>query len=84
MGNLKALKVSWQLNRDLLKMEQENFTNLEDDYRQGKVAYLDLVTGLSDLLAAKTNFYTNYINLMSSLAQYRYYEGTIYDFAARG
>jgi outer membrane protein TolC len=65
-----------------MRLEQSNFAILEEDYRQGKVAYLDLVTGLSDLLSARVSYYTNYISILTAMAQYRYYEGTIYETVA--
>jgi len=82
METLRNLKNNLQLNRELMRLEQVNFATLEEDYRQGKVAYLDLVTGLSDLLSARVSYYTNYINLLTAIAQYRYYEATIYETAA--
>jgi len=82
METLRNLKSNLHLNRELMRLEQVNFTTLEEDYRQGKVAYLDLVTGLSDLLSARVSYYTNYINLLTAIAQYRYFEATIYETAA--
>jgi outer membrane protein TolC len=82
MATLGSLKATFLLNKQLMALEQETFNNLEVDYRQGKVAYLDLVTGFSDLLNAKVDFFSTYISILSSLAQYRYYEGTIYDSVA--
>ena len=82
MQTLRNLKSNLQLNKELMRLEQSNFAILEEDYRQGKVAYLDLVTGLSDLLSARVSYYTNYISILTAMAQYRYYEGTIYETVA--
>jgi len=82
METLRNLKSNLQLNKELMRLEQSNFAILEEDYRQGKVAYLDLVTGLSDLLSARVSYYTNYISILTAMAQYRYYEGTIYETVA--
>jgi outer membrane protein TolC len=82
METLRNLKGNLQLNKELMRLEQSNIAILEEDYRQGKVAYLDLVTGLSDLLSARVSYYTNYISILTAMAQYRYYEGTIYETVA--
>ena len=79
MASLPSLGESFRLNKRLIALEQENFDHLEKDYREGKVAYLDLVGGLQDLLTAKVGFFTTYIAILQAQAQYRYYKGTIYD-----
>jgi outer membrane protein TolC len=57
--------------------------NIEQDYREGKVVYLDLITGLTALLNAKVNFFSTYFAAQQALAQYHFYEGTIADAVAR-
>ncbi len=76
---LKRLKQSDQLNRELLAISQESFDTIDANYRQGKSTYLDIINSLSDLLDAKTRVYNTYYSLLQNLAQYRYYEGTLYD-----
>ena len=82
MDTLTNLKDTWQLNRQLIALEQDNLTNIEQDYREGKVGYLDLVSGLNAVLSAKVNFYTTYFSTLQALAEYRYHEGTIFDAVA--
>ena len=78
-GNLQE---SWKLNMNLIALEQENLVNIEKDYREGKIGYLDLISGLNALLNAKVNFFTTYFAVQQALAQYHYYEGTIFDAVA--
>lgn len=79
MANLVSLKASHYLNKELMELEEESYQHLEGEYRQGRVSYLDLITALADLLDARVGFYTTYISILESLAEYSYYEGTLYD-----
>jgi outer membrane protein TolC len=76
LGNLAASRA---LSERLLTTEEESYASLQSEYRQGRVAYLDLTKGLSDLLAARLGFYATHISLLTTLATYRYHEGTLYD-----
>lgn len=79
MTNLASLKSSHRLNKELMDLETESYGHLEEEYRQGRVAYLDLITALADLLDSRVNFYTSYVSILENLAQYRYHEGTLYE-----
>ena len=83
MQSLSNLSEIWRLNLQLISLEQENLKNIEQDYREGKVVYLDLITGLTALLNAKVNFFSTYFAAQQALAQYHFYEGTIADAVAR-
>ena len=83
MQSLSNLSDIWRLNLQLITLEQENLKNIEQDYREGKVVYLDLITGLTALLNAKVNFFSTYFAAQQALAQYHFYEGTIADAVAR-
>lgn len=82
MATLDQLNTAYRLDGQLLKMTQESYDFLDQQYKLGKIQYLDLVTGLNDLLAAKVQYYTDYYTILQKLAQYRYYEGSLYDFIA--
>ena len=79
MLQLRLLQESYKLNVELLELSQQSYDFLEEEYRRGHIAYLDIITGLNDLLDAKTKYLTSYYSLLQSLAQYRYYEGTLYE-----
>jgi outer membrane protein TolC len=68
-----------KLNRELLGLEETSYKYVEADYRDGKIAYLDLVTSLNDLLDARIRSCSSIYSLAQDLAQYRYYEGNLYD-----
>ena len=79
MSNLQRIKRNYQLNQELLVLEEKSNRDLESQYREGKVTYLDLITELNSLLDAKVQFYTAHFEALTTLAQYRFYEGTIYE-----
>ncbi|MBI3554685.1 MAG: TolC family protein [Deltaproteobacteria bacterium] len=79
MLQLRLLQESYKLNVELLELSQQSYDFLEEEYRRGHITYLDIITGLNDLLDAKTKYLTSYFSLLQSLAQYGYYEGTLYE-----
>jgi outer membrane protein len=70
---------SFSMNRELLEIEEQTYQRLETQYREGKVAYLDLITGLKNLLDAKEQFYTSYFDVLQNFARYKYFEGKVYE-----
>ncbi len=79
MASISKTNQSYVLNQELLTLQEESNRDLEIQYREGKATYLDLITSLNSLLATKIQFYTSYFNALTSIAQYKYYEGKIYD-----
>jgi outer membrane protein TolC len=79
MADLSRIDHNFKLSRELLDMEEESSRNLETQYREGKVTYLDLITSLSSLLDAKVQFCTSYFDGLGSIARYKFYEGTLYE-----
>ncbi len=79
MLQLHTLQENFKLNLELLDLSQQSYDFLEEEYRRGRISYLDIITGLNDLLDAKTRYLTSYFSLLQSLAQDRYYEGTLYE-----
>lgn len=78
MSDLLRIKKSYALSQELLSFEEESNQNLEVQYREGKVTYLDLMTSLNHLLDARVRFYSSYFEALKSIAQYKYYEGKLY------
>lgn len=83
MLELVKLDQNYRLTRDLLSMEEESYQNLENFYREGKVAYLDLMTGMNNLLDAKIQFYSSYFDSLSGIAKFHFFEGTLYESIAQ-
>jgi outer membrane protein TolC len=79
MDSLKSQEASLRLSRELLDLEETSFAHLENEYRQGRVAYLDLITALTALFNARVGYYSAHMTALETLAQYRYHEGTIHD-----
>jgi outer membrane protein TolC len=69
----------YQLSKDLLSMDKESYDTMDADFRQGRVAYLDLITALNDLSDSQINFYEAYYNLRGTLDEIAFYEGKIYE-----
>jgi outer membrane protein len=79
MANLASVAQTYSLNQELLTLQEESNHEVEVQYREGKATYLDLISSLNNLLAVRLQFYTSYFNALTGMAQYKYYEGKIYD-----
>lgn len=77
--NVPVLKSSFQLNRKLLKLEQDSYRLLELDYRNGKIPYIDLITGLTNLLDSRVRLFRSTYELLSNQAEMLYFKGTLYE-----
>ena len=78
MADISRISRNYKLSQELLSLEEESNRNLEVQYHEGKVTYLDLITSLNNLLDAKVQFYTSYFEALQTIAKYRFYEGNIY------
>lgn len=56
--NILKIQKNYQLSKELLSMEKNNIDFIEREYRNGKIQYLDLVTGLNNYSDAQIKFYT--------------------------
>ena len=61
----------------ILKNEEESYDSLNRGYREGKVTYLDLITGLNDLYSARTQNQDLQYRLLKARADVAYYEGNL-------
>ena len=68
------------LTTQLLKAEEENYNSISTQYREGKLAYLDLITSLNDFLDAKLRHYAASFGLAEDLASIHFNQGNIYEF----
>ncbi len=67
------------LSKELLKVEQKNYSYIETDYREGRASYLDLIFANRDLLDSKVQIYRIFFELKQLLAQFKLLEGELYD-----
>lgn len=77
MIDLSKVRENLALTKDLFQYEEENYQNMDIQYREGKVQYLDLITTLNNMLDAKIQFYSAYFEALRQLVNYRYYAGTL-------
>ncbi len=79
MVERRKISRNYQLTKDLLSLEEESYSQLDERYRDGKVTYLDLITGLNSLLDARVQFSTAYFDALQNILTYDYYNGKIYE-----
>jgi outer membrane protein len=79
MLDIFRIQRSLVLSQELLLSEEQTYHSLESQYREGKVAYLDLVTGLNNLLDARLQFYSIYFEALSNKAKHSYFKGKLYE-----
>lgn len=68
-----------KLAHELVNLEKNNFEKIEQDYRNGKTTFLDLINSLTDYSLAEENYYQNYIDYKLILAKLFYHQGTIHE-----
>jgi outer membrane protein TolC len=78
MRKLIEYKTSLNLSHELMTLERQNYTSLENDYRSGKAGYLDLITGINDYIDARTRFMTAYFNLRRQKLAYEFHKGDLF------
>jgi outer membrane protein TolC len=78
MRKLIEFKTSLNLSQELMTLERQNYTSLENDYRSGKAGYLDLITSINDYIDARTRFMSAYFNLRKQKMTYQFHRGDLY------
>jgi outer membrane protein TolC len=83
MLSFNELKPQYDIAHELWNLEKENYDLIRENYQEGKVQYLDLITSLTNLFSAKQAFMNAAFGLAQTVAKYHYYEGTIYASASK-
>jgi outer membrane protein TolC len=83
LAGFTRIRRNYKLSLDLLAMEEESNHLVEQQYNDGKVTYLDLITSLNELLGAKVQFYSAYYEALLNVAKLDYYKGNIYESLAK-
>lgn len=78
MRKLTEYKTSLNLSYELMTLERQNYTSLENDYRSGKSGYLDLITSINDYVDARSRFMTAYFNLRRQKLAYEFHKGDLF------
>jgi outer membrane protein len=79
MLQLRSFKEQVKMTRDLLALEQQSYSLLEAEYRNGRATYLDLITNLKSLIDARSKFNASYFGLKKQMATYSYHNGDLYE-----
>lgn len=77
--DLRKLQDGFHLSEDLFKLERANLSLITNEYRQGKVQYLDYITSLQNFASAKSTYYNSLFDLKRGVLARRYHEGTIHE-----
>lgn len=78
-ATLNELEQSFALNKKLLDLENENYKYLSAEYHRGKIQYLDLITSMSAVFAAKDGYYSSYYNLIIAVIRFYHLQGDLYE-----
>lgn len=78
-ASVGKIQKSFGYAKELLELEKVNFDYIEREYRNGKVQYLDLITGLSSLTSAQQGFYSAANDLATARFQALYHQGKLYE-----
>ena len=77
--DLRKLQESFQLTDELFKLERANLALITNEYRQGKVQYLDYINALQNFASSKSQYYSSLFELKRAILARRYHEGTIHE-----
>lgn len=83
LNRYSQLRKHLKIADDLLSLEKDNIILIQQEYQNGKVQFLDLIKGLTDLTDSQTKYYTTLAELQSSYFQYLFYKGTLYDYISK-
>jgi outer membrane protein TolC len=75
--DVSRVRENYVLAQKLLRIEEQNYQNIETLYHNGKSSYLDLISSLNNLINAQQQFYETYFETLQLLAKTRFYEGVI-------
>jgi len=75
---LKEFAENVKMSRELLVLEQQSYSILESEYRNGRASYLDLITNLNSLIDARSKFNTSYFGLRKQQMVYAFHKGDLY------
>lgn len=77
--DIRKQQEGFSLSDELLKLERANLQLITNEYREGKVQYLDYINSLQNFANAKSTYYTSLYDLKRGILARRYHEGTLYD-----
>lgn len=78
-STLTQSRKTYSLSKELLSLEKENLDFIGREYRNGKVAYLDLINGLNNLSDAEIKYYSATSDLIIAEYTLLYHQGKLYE-----
>lgn len=78
-STVAQLRKNYSLSKELLALEKNNLDFIGREYRNGKVAYLDLITGLNNLSDAEIKYYSATSDLVIAEYTVLYHQGKLYE-----
>ena len=81
-SSLKAREFSaknYELSQELLRLDEDAFKTIENDYRQGRASYVDVGDALEKLLESQTSASRTYFSHLRTTWESFFYEGVIYE-----
>jgi outer membrane protein TolC len=76
---IQQLAKRYQVDKTLLNAERRNYEMLEQDYREGRVFFLDLITGITNLSQAEISWVNTIYELNIAMYEYNYHLGNLYE-----
>lgn len=75
---LREYRENVKTSRELLVLEQQSYSILEAEYRNGRASYLDLITNLNSLIDARSKFMSSYFGMKKQQVLYSFHSGALY------
>jgi len=79
MLTISQLRATDQLAQELQQAEEETYRFIRNEYENGKVTYLDLITSLNNTLDAKIQYLTTHYGLATAWTKYHFFRTTLYE-----
>ncbi len=83
---LESLKINYseeqqnlKMTKSLFNLEKDNFDLIQRDYFNGKIQYLDLITGMNYLTDAEIKYYSTVTSLLQLNFKILHNQGRLYD-----
>lgn len=76
--NLVQLQDVYKISEELLQSEKENYARIQQNYREGKLSFLDLISAINTLTSADREYIRARYNLAKEFYRYQDNQGTIY------
>ena len=77
--DIKQRKESFLLNKELVKLEKNNYTTLERSYRRGMTTFLDLINALNDYTSSRESSFMEFFQLKNLMAEFYFHQGNLYE-----